>query len=80
MTVVDAATLRLEKPVPVGRLPWGIAIQPQFCCGQWRLTFCRLQEADWHSVTSIDWDSGGDGAVPVHLFLDVIEFYEGPSG
>ena len=28
MTVVDAATLKPEKSVPVGRLPWGIVIKP----------------------------------------------------
>ncbi|WP_342027498.1 hypothetical protein [Methyloceanibacter methanicus] len=28
MTVIDLATLKPEKSVPVGRLPWGIAITP----------------------------------------------------
>ena len=29
MTVIDAATLKAEKSVPVGRLPWGIVIKPK---------------------------------------------------
>ena len=28
MTVIDVATLKAEKSVPVGRLPWGVAIMP----------------------------------------------------
>jgi YVTN family beta-propeller protein len=28
MTVVDVASLRPLRSVPVGRLPWGIAIKP----------------------------------------------------
>jgi YVTN family beta-propeller protein len=28
MTIIDLATLRAERSVPVGRLPWGIAIKP----------------------------------------------------
>jgi len=28
MTVIDIPTLKAEKSVPVGRLPWGVAIKP----------------------------------------------------
>jgi YVTN family beta-propeller protein len=28
VTIIDVATLRAERSVPVGRLPWGIAIKP----------------------------------------------------
>jgi YVTN family beta-propeller protein len=28
MTVIDVATLKAEKSVPFGRLPWGIAVVP----------------------------------------------------
>ena len=28
VTIIDVATLKAEKSVPVGRLPWGIAIKP----------------------------------------------------
>jgi len=28
LTVIDVATLKAEKSVPVGRLPWGVAIKP----------------------------------------------------
>jgi YVTN family beta-propeller protein len=28
MTVVDIATLKPLRSVPVGRLPWGVAIKP----------------------------------------------------
>jgi YVTN family beta-propeller protein len=28
MTVIDVETLKPEKSVPVGRLPWGVAIMP----------------------------------------------------
>ena len=28
MTVIDVPTLNAEKSVPVGRLPWGVAIKP----------------------------------------------------
>jgi YVTN family beta-propeller protein len=28
MTVIDIETLKAEKSVPVGRLPWGVAIMP----------------------------------------------------
>ncbi len=28
MTIVDVATLKAEKTVQVGRLPWGIAVKP----------------------------------------------------
>ena len=28
MTIIDVATLKAEKSVPVGRLPWGVAIMP----------------------------------------------------
>jgi YVTN family beta-propeller protein len=26
MTVIDVASLKAEKSVPVGRLPWGVAV------------------------------------------------------
>jgi YVTN family beta-propeller protein len=29
MTVIDVASLKAEKSVPVGRLPWGIVIKPK---------------------------------------------------
>lgn len=29
LTVIDVDTLRAEKSVPVGRLPWGVAIMRQ---------------------------------------------------
>jgi YVTN family beta-propeller protein len=28
MTIVDVATLKPEKSVPVGRLPWGVVVKP----------------------------------------------------
>jgi len=28
MTIIDVASLKAEKSVPVGRLPWGVAIIP----------------------------------------------------
>jgi YVTN family beta-propeller protein len=28
LTVIDIASLKAEKSVPVGRLPWGIAVKP----------------------------------------------------
>jgi YVTN family beta-propeller protein len=28
LTVIDVKSLKAEKSVPVGRLPWGIAIKP----------------------------------------------------
>jgi len=28
MTVIDAETLKADKSVPVGRLPWGVAVMP----------------------------------------------------
>lgn len=28
MTIIDVASLKAEKSVPVGRLPWGVAIAP----------------------------------------------------
>ena len=28
VTIVDVATLRPEKSIPVGRLPWGIVVKP----------------------------------------------------
>ena len=28
MTVVDVQSLKAERSVPVGRLPWGVAIKP----------------------------------------------------
>jgi YVTN family beta-propeller protein len=28
MTVIDVGSLKAEKSVPVGRLPWGIVIKP----------------------------------------------------
>jgi YVTN family beta-propeller protein len=28
MTIVDIASLKAEKSVPVGRLPWGVAVIP----------------------------------------------------
>ena len=28
MTVIDVASLKAEKSVPVGRLPWGVAVVP----------------------------------------------------
>jgi YVTN family beta-propeller protein len=28
LTVIDVPTLKAEKSVPVGRLPWGVAIKP----------------------------------------------------
>ena len=28
MTVIDVDSLKAEKSVPVGRLPWGVAIMP----------------------------------------------------
>jgi len=28
MTVIDVESLKAEKSVPVGRLPWGVAIKP----------------------------------------------------
>jgi YVTN family beta-propeller protein len=28
VTIIDIATLKAVKSVPVGRLPWGIAIKP----------------------------------------------------
>ena len=28
MTIIDVASLKAEKSVPVGRLPWGVAIMP----------------------------------------------------
>jgi YVTN family beta-propeller protein len=28
MTIIDVASLKAEKSVPVGRLPWGVAVIP----------------------------------------------------
>jgi YVTN family beta-propeller protein len=28
MTIVDVASLKPERSVPVGRLPWGVAVKP----------------------------------------------------
>jgi len=28
MTVIDVESLKAEKSVPVGRLPWGVAVMP----------------------------------------------------
>jgi YVTN family beta-propeller protein len=28
LTIIDVATLKAERSVPVGRLPWGIALTP----------------------------------------------------
>ncbi len=28
LTVIDVDTLKAEKSIPVGRLPWGVAIMP----------------------------------------------------
>ena len=28
MTIIDVASLKAEKSVPVGRLPWGVAVVP----------------------------------------------------
>jgi YVTN family beta-propeller protein len=29
MTIIDVATLKAVKSVPVGRLPWGVAVSPE---------------------------------------------------
>jgi YVTN family beta-propeller protein len=28
LTVIDVSSLKAEKSVPVGRLPWGVAVMP----------------------------------------------------
>ena len=28
ITIIDVDTLKAEKSVPVGRLPWGVAVMP----------------------------------------------------
>jgi len=28
VSIIDVASMKVEKTVPVGRLPWGIAVKP----------------------------------------------------
>ena len=43
MTIVDIASLKAEKSVPVGRLPWGVAVIPLSLETETKVWGCSLR-------------------------------------